>query len=277
MKYINQATLKQTIRVRPDNSFKGTYGHITLVGGNANFGGAIIMATMAAVYSGAGLVTTLTDPANKTSIHAQLPEAMVADYHNVDTLTSSVQGADVIVIGCGLGTDAEALAVLKTVFKTVTPEQLLIIDGSAITMVATEHLSLPDARIILTPHQIEWQRLSGIKLADQSDVARNQTVRDQLNAIVVLKSHRTQVYTKDDVYENTAGTPAQATGGMGDTLAGMVGGFVAQFANKENAVAAAVYAHSAIADQLAQNQYVVLPHQIIHHIPQFMKQNEADK
>ncbi|MBW1605746.1 NAD(P)H-hydrate dehydratase [Lactobacillus sp. Sy-1] len=275
MKKIDQAIVRETIRIRPDDSFKGTYGHITLVGGNASFGGAIIMATMAAVYSGAGLVTTLTDPVNRNSIHAQLPEAMVADYHDQAVLKNSIAGADVVVIGCGLGTDADALAILKDVFANVTPNQFLVIDGSAITMVATHHLKLPAANIIFTPHQVEWQRLSGIDLAAQKDVVKNQAVRDRLNATVVLKSHRTQVYTANEVYENTVGTPAQATGGMGDTLAGMVGGFVAQFKNKDHAVVAAVYAHSAIADQLAQNQYVVLPHQIIHHIPQFMKQNEA--
>ncbi|WP_373695348.1 NAD(P)H-hydrate dehydratase [Nicoliella lavandulae] len=275
MKYITEATAKQTIRIRPTDSFKGTYGHITLVGGSQNFGGAIIMATMAAVYSGAGLVTTLTDPVNRTSLHAQLPEAMVADYHDEAMLKSSVSGADVIVIGCGLGTDDDALNILKTVLDTVQPDQKIIIDGSAITLIATHHLSLPKAHLIFTPHQMEWKRLSGISLPDQADVDKNKAVRDQLNATVVLKSSHTQVYTANDVFENTTGTPAQATGGMGDTLAGMIGGFVAQFSNVDLAVASAVYAHSAIADELAQHQYVVLPHQIIHHIPEFMKANEA--
>ncbi|MHA8137948.1 NAD(P)H-hydrate dehydratase [Lactobacillaceae bacterium Scapto_B20] len=275
MKYITKDILNQTIRIRPDNSFKGTYGHITLIGGSPNFGGAIIMATMAAVYSGAGLVTTLTDPANRTSLHAQLPEAMVADYNDETTLINSVKGADVIVIGCGLGTDDNALQILKCVLQTVTPHQTVVVDGSAITLIANENLSLPEAHLIFTPHQMEWQRLSGIKLQAQNDVTKNQAARDQLHATVVLKSHHTQIYTEDEVYENTVGTPAQATGGMGDTLAGMIGGFTAQFVNKNNATIAAVFAHSAIADQLAEQQYVVLPHQIIHHIPQFMKQNEG--
>lgn len=61
---------------------------------------------------------------------------------------------------------------------------------------------------------------------------------------------------------------------MGDTLAGMVTGFVSQFENTTDAVLSAVYAHSAIADKLAEKQYVVLPTQIIEHIPEFMKENE---
>ena len=58
---------------------------------------------------------------------------------------------------------------------------------------------------------------------------------------------------------------------MGDNLAGMIGGFTAQFENQQNAVLAAVYTHSAIAEELAQSQYVVLPHQISQALPSFMK------
>ena len=56
--------------------------------------------------------------------------------------------------------------------------------------------------------------------------------------------------------------------------AGMIGGFCAQFNNQTNATLAAVYAHSAIADELGQQQYVVLPHQISQKLPNFMKQYE---
>lgn len=73
----------------------------------------------------------------------------------------------------------------------------------------------------------------------------------------------------------TIGTPAQAVGGMGDTLAGMVGGFTAEFhQDVTNAVLAAVYAHSAIAEKIAENQYIVLPHQISRALPTFMKKME---
>ena len=53
-----------------------------------------------------------------------------------------------------------------------------------------------------------------------------------------------------------------ATGGMGDTLAGMITGFLAQFPQNDQTIAAAVYLHSFIGDQLAKEQYIVLPTQI---------------
>ncbi|PWG01085.1 NAD(P)H-hydrate dehydratase [Levilactobacillus bambusae] len=271
---IRENILLHTIRKRPADSFKGTYGHVTLIGGNVNYGGAIIMASSAAVYSGAGLVSTLTDPVNRSSLHSWCPEAMFADFHDQTEVVRLTESADVVVLGPGLGTDALAQQIVQTVFTTVKPRQVLVVDGSAITLVAQQKLQFPDAEIILTPHQMEWQRLSGISIPDQTESA-NQAAVSRLKATVVLKSHRTEVYTSTGVYQNTTGTPAQATGGMGDTLAGIVGGFVAQFSNHSNAVLAAVYTHSAIADQLAENQYVVLPHQIIQNLPAFMKVHEA--
>ena len=268
---ITETILRQTIQPRPENSHKGTYGRLTLVGGNAQFGGAIIMATTAGIYSGAGLTTTLTDPVNITALHARMPEAMVTDFHDETTLTELISSANSIVVGPGLGSDEAGLTALRRVFATVQPQQSLTIDGSAIDLVAKHDLSLPNAKLVFTPHEMEWQRLSGITIKDQTPDNNQQAVA-KLGGIVVLKKHHTQVYAGHQIFENPGGTPAMATGGMGDTLAGMVGGFTAQFADQLNAVLSAVYIHSQIADDLAHNAYVVLPTQISKEIPWYMKQ-----
>lgn len=275
MKKLTDQILFDVIKPRPNDSFKGTYGKVTLVGGNRNFGGAIIMASTAAVCSGSGLVTTATDPSNSGALHSQLPEAMFADFNNADQLASLVEPATTVVVGPGLGDDQTSLAILKNVFEHTNEKQNVVIDGSAITLMAREDLAQPKGNIIYTPHQMEWQRLSGIKIADQSE-ERNREAQAKLNATVVLKKHHTEIYTNDDVYQLTIGTPAQAVGGMGDTLAGMVGGFTAEFSKTPlKAVLAAVYAHSAVAEQIAKNQYIVLPHQISRSLPSFMKKMES--
>ncbi len=275
MKKLTDQILFDVIKPRPNDSFKGTYGKVTLVGGNRNFGGAIIMASTAAVCSGAGLVTTATDPSNSGALHSQLPEAMFADFNNADQLASLVEPATTVVVGPGLGDDQTSLAILKNVFDHTNEKQNVIIDGSAITLMAREDLAQPKGNITYTPHQMEWQRLSGIKIAEQSE-ERNREAQAKLNATVVLKKHHTEIYTNDDVYQLTIGTPAQAVGGMGDTLAGMVGGFTAEFSKTPlKAVLAAVYAHSAVAEQIAKNQYIVLPHQVSRSLPSFMKKMEG--
>lgn len=91
------------------------------------------------------------------------------------------------------------------------------------------------------------------------------------NPILVLKKFQTEIYTADQIFQLTIGGPYQATGGMGDTLAGMIAGFAGQFhVSLEQAVLAAVYAHSAIADDLARERYVVVPTQISAEIPKLM-------
>ncbi|MBN2900793.1 MAG: NAD(P)H-hydrate dehydratase, partial [Limosilactobacillus mucosae] len=188
-----------------------------------------------------------------------------------------IVAADTVVVGPGLGDNAQSLHILKNVFEYVHDGQTLVIDGSAITLMARENLKQPACQIsvIYTPHQMEWQRLSGIKIADQS-VENNQKAVQKLNATVVLKKHHTEIYHDDQVFKLPIGSAAQAVGGMGDTLAGMVGSFTAEFKDAGlDAVLAAVYAHSAVADQIAENQYIVLPHQISHALPAFMKKVAA--
>ncbi|WP_373842748.1 NAD(P)H-hydrate dehydratase [Limosilactobacillus sp.] len=277
MEKLTDHILHEVITPRPKHSFKGTFGKVTLVGGNRNFGGAIIMASTAAVCAGAGLVTTCTDQSNSGALHAQLPEAMFADFTNDNQVASLVAGATTVVVGPGLGDDAQSLHILKNVFAHTNAQQNVVIDGSAITLMAREKLAAPAGNIIYTPHEMEWQRLSGIKIADQTE-ERNRAAREKLNAIVVLKKHHTEIYTAKQVYQLTIGTPAQAVGGMGDTLAGMVGGFTAEFHQHSlKAVLAAVYAHSAIAEKIAEDQYIVLPHQISRALPTFMKKMEKAK
>ncbi|WP_220750864.1 NAD(P)H-hydrate dehydratase [Apilactobacillus xinyiensis] len=270
---LDEKILSSVINKRPQNSYKGMFGRVVIIGGNINFAGAIIMATSAAVYSGAGLVTTMTSKANKVALNQSIPEAMYVNYKKINNNINLIKTADVVLIGPGLGTSQTSKNILQQVFKIIGKKQVLIIDGSAITLIANDNLQLPKANIVFTPHQMEWQRLSGLDIKDQN-YSNNKVKQAELKSTIVLKSHRTEIYTNSNCFQNTVGTPAQATGGMGDALAGMIAGFSAQFNQLDLAVAAAVYLHSKIAEELAKERYVVLPHQIIQKIPYYMKKYE---
>lgn len=270
MQKITEETIHSIISTRAEDSYKGTYGKVLVVGGNKDMGGAAILTSSAAVYSGAGLVTVATAPENHAALHARLPEAMVVDYMNFEKLQQQMKEMDVIVIGPGLGVTEEALTILKTVFEHIEEQHYLVIDGSAITLMAQQELAFPKAQTIYTPHLGEWKKMTGLA-PDEQEPDINTKEQQRIGGTIVLKSHRTTVYFSNSTWQNTAGNPAMATGGMGDTLAGMIAGFVAQFKDPEKAVLAAVYLHSKIGDVLAEKQYVVLPSQIIEHIPLIMK------
>lgn len=279
MQTITADILKKVIHQRPQNSFKGTFGKVLIVGGNPNMGGAAIMAGSAAVHAGAGLVTIATARENLTAVHSVIPEAMFVDYEDHAQFVPLIHGVNVIVLGPGLGNDASAVKVIQTVLANVESNQTLIIDGSAITLISQNSdlkKQVPTtATIIYTPHQMEWQRLSGIQIDEQEDVRRNQQAQQALNATVILKKHHSEIYFQNgEVRKLTVGGPAMATGGMGDTLTGILAAFLAQFKDSRNdTIQAAVYTHSKIADELAEEKYVVLPTDIISHLQSFMKRN----
>lgn len=278
MKQITEQTiLNEVIRERSTDSHKGDYGRLLLIGGTYPYGGAIIMAALAAVHSGAGLVTGATDRENIPALHSHLPEAMAFDVKDKDRLEEQIARADVVLVGSGLAENDLGLKVLENVLERVNEQQVLILDGGAISLFSKAALPFSQAQTIFTPHQKEWERLSGLPLSEQSDTANQEAVNHFAHGtIVVQKKHGTTLYQSGaaDCYQLAVGGPYQATGGMGDTLAGMIAGFAGQFSKTSllKRVLAATYLHSAIADQLSQKAYVVLPTDISKEIPKWMKE-----
>lgn len=269
---LSEAILTKVITKRPAISHKGTFGRVVLIGGNQQYGGAIIMSAEACIKSGAGLTTVITAEKNHSALHARLPEAMVVGFSEEELITSVLEKADVILIGPGLGLEQEALALLKKVLQMQQMRQWLVIDGSAITLFSEHNLSLTiPEQTVFTPHLAEWERLSGLNFAEQTE-ENNRIQQALLGAKIVLKSHRTTIYDEAVIcYQNTRGNPGMATGGTGDTLAGIITGFLAQFEKNIETIAAAVYLHSLIGDELAEQNYVVLPTSISDALPRYMK------
>lgn len=276
MKEIDQALLKKVIIERPRSSHKGDYGRLLLIGGTYPYGGAIIMAAIAAVHSGAGLVTVATDQENIPALHSQLPEAMAFSVTDQELLTEQISKAGVILLGPGLKDNDLGTHLVQLVFDRVQPHQVLILDGGAISLYTRLALPLPQAQLVFTPHQKEWEAMSGLAIADQGEEATRQSLSQLPPAsILVQKGPQTKIWEQEqtDYYQLSVGGPYQATGGMGDTLAGMIAGFAGQFpqVGLYERVTIATYLHSAIAEDLSKDAYVVLPTSISKEIPKWMK------
>lgn len=276
MKVINQTLLEKVIIERSRSSHKGDYGRLLLLGGTYPYGGAIIMAALAAVKSGAGLVTVGTDRENIPALHSHLPELMAFSLQDQQLLKEQLEKAEVVLLGPGLRDDASGENLVKQVFVNLSQNQILIVDGGALTILARTSLSFPSSQLILTPHQKEWEKLSGITIEKQKeDATANVLTSFPQGTILVEKGPATRIWEvgQSDYYQLQVGGPYQATGGMGDTLAGMIAGFVGQFrqASLYERVAVATHLHSAIAQELSQENYVVLPTEISRYLPKIMK------
>ena len=275
MKVIDQALLEKVIIERSRTSHKGDYGRLLFLGGTYPYGGAIIMAALAAVKSGAGLVTVGTDRENIPALHSHLPEAMSFSLQDQQLLKEQLEKAEVVLLGPGLR-DAFGEDLVKQVFAGLRQNQILIVDGGALTILARTSLSFSSSQLILTPHQKEWEKLSGITIEKQKEDATASALTSfPQGTILVEKGSATRIWQagQSDYYQLQVGGPYQATGGMGDTLAGMIAGFAGQFkqASLYERVAVATHLHSAIAQELAQEQYVVLPTEISNCLPKVMK------
>ncbi|HEV0169627.1 TPA: NAD(P)H-hydrate dehydratase [Streptococcus pneumoniae] len=276
MKVINQTLLEKVIIERSRSSHKGDYGRLLLLGGTYPYGGAIIMAALAAVKSGAGLVTVGTDRENIPALHSHLPEPMAFSLQDQQLLKEQLEKAEVILLGPGLGDNAFGEDLVKQVFAGLKQNQILIVDGGALTILARTSLSFPSSQLILTPHQKEWEKLSGITIEKQKEDATASVLTSfPQGTILVEKGPATRIWEvgQSDYYQLQVGGPYQATGGMGDTLAGMIAGFVGQFrqASLYERVAVATHLHSTIAQELSQENYVVLPTEISRYLPKIMK------
>ena len=272
---VDQTLLQQVIVSRQSDSYKGDYGRLLLIGGTYPYGGAIMMSALAAVESGAGLVTVATDLENIPALHSQLPEAMAFAVTDQELLVEQIAKAGVILLGPGLKDNDLGTHLVQLVFERVQPHQVLILDGGAISLYTRLALPLPQAHLIFTPHQKEWEAMSGLAIADQGEEATSRSLSQFPPAsILVQKGPQTKIWPQGqaDYYQLTVGGPYQATGGMGDTLAGMIAGFAGQFpqVGLYERVVVASHLHSAIADDLSKDAYVVLPTAISKEIPKWM-------
>ena len=276
MKAIDQTLLEKVIVERSRHSHKGDYGRLLLLGGTYPYGGAIIMSAIAAVKSGAGLVTVGTDKENIPALHSHLPEAMAFSLKEQQLLKEQLEKAEVVLLGPGLREDAFGEELVKLVFDSLRKDQILIVDGGALGILAKGHLPFPSSQLILTPHQKEWERLSGIALGHQNTETTARALSSfPQGTILVEKGPATLIWQagKPEYYQLEVGGPYQATGGMGDTLAGMIAGFAGQFphVNLYERVVVATHLHSAIAQELSQEHYLVLPTEISKTLPKKMK------
>ena len=273
---VDQTLLQQVIVSRQSDSYKGDYGRLLLIGGTYPYGGAIMMSALAAVESGAGLVTVATDQENIPALHSQLPEAMAFAVTDQELLAEQIAKAGVILLGTGLKDNDLGTHLVELVFDRAQSHQVLILDGGAISIYTRLALPLPQAQLVFTPHQKEWEAMSGLAIGEQGE-DRTQMAVGKLpeGSILVQKGPQTKIWQQGqpDYYQLTVGGPYQATGGMGDTLAGMIAGFAGQFpqVGLYERVVVATHLHSAISEDLSEEVYVVLPTAISKEIPKWMK------
>lgn len=262
-------------RYSPD-SFKNTHGHALVIAGSRGYIGAAVLSGNAAIRAGAGLVTIATPASAQSSVAASvMPEVITTALAETDRGAVSDEAVDhvmrlaakatVIAIGPGLSAEDERTRrfVYLVVKQRTTP---VVIDADALNCLSPWPADLQGsekAPLILTPHPGEMLRLLGTTdkslLDDRVSLAREFATEHKV--ILVLKGSRSLIAAPDDrVFVNPTGNAGLGTAGAGDTLTGIIAGFLAQaFATLQEAAdalsttAAALYV-GGLAGDLAARQ-----------------------
>jgi NAD(P)H-hydrate epimerase len=272
---LDHCEIAHCVQERRTATHKGTYGHLFILAGSEGKTGAALLAGKGALHSGCGLVT-LGVPAELNPIfEISLPEAMTVPLPNsstffcaadYDLICEQLVGRGALVIGPGMGTDPETGLLVRRLYRKL--KLPMIIDADALNLLAAEPevLRKSGGVRILTPHPGEMSRLTGKTVADiQKDrlatagrLAKDlmhDKMHDEHEIIVVLKGAGTVLSSsKGNWAINSSGNHGMATGGMGDVLAGLIGGLIVQGYTPWDAAAIGVYQHGLAADLLAEHQ-----------------------
>lgn len=252
------------------DAHKGDAGRVAILAGSRGMSGAAVLCGLGALRGGAGLARVLAPAGAQAVIAAAEPCLMTlalpedadgrTDASAEALLRESLNAADAVVVGPGLGRSAALDALLADVIRRTTAP--LLIDADALNSLASTTLEPLLARAamtsVLTPHPGEMARLQPGRSAEalRSDaVARVESAASlarSARAVVALKGRGTIVTDGERFFINPSGNAGMAAGGMGDVLAGLIAALIGQGMSPFDAACRGVWLHGAAADRAAQ-------------------------
>ena len=250
---------------RPIDAHKGRHGHLLVVAGSIGKTGAAVLACRGALRAGTGLVTCAVPVSQQPVVAAHLAEAMTEPIAETAAQTLSAKALDrilelaarmdAVAVGPGVGREPETQGALRELVRTA--EQPMVVDADALTALVGHLALVREARAprLLTPHPGEAARLLDTTVAAvQADrLGSTRALAEATGAVVALKGARTVVAAPSgETTLNPTGNPGLATGGTGDVLTGIAGGFLAQGLAALPALQAAVYLHGLAGDLAAR-------------------------
>ncbi|MCA9038713.1 MAG: NAD(P)H-hydrate dehydratase [Planctomycetaceae bacterium] len=249
---------------RPSASHKGTFGRTLLIGGSRGMGGAISLAGMGALRSGAGLVYLVIPKGiadivaghNPSYLTLPLPED---ESGRIDSITyadlkSQLENKDALGLGPGVGQSEH----LKQLFHDILlyEEKPIVVDADGLNLLAGMLDVLHDGPVprVLTPHPGEFERLANLPLKTIVDHRQQVAAEfaDNYDLTLVLKGEKTIVTDGHRMYVNNSGNSGLATGGTGDVLTGLITGLLGQGMRAFEAAQLGVYLHGLAGDLAAQ-------------------------
>jgi hydroxyethylthiazole kinase-like uncharacterized protein yjeF len=222
------------------DSDKDVRGRVLVVGGGGEVPGAVLLAGVAALRTGAGKLQLAAGAAWATALAMAVPEARVVTVPSTEAgdlkpeaaaiLAELIGRCDAVVVGPGMLDESMACELTARLLRGAG-ETAFVLDAAAMTALRPAVARRAGGRLVLTPHAGEMAALSGRSkdevLADPLGAAREMAA--SLQAVIVMKGADTRIVTPSGLaWIHCDGPLGLATGGSGDVLAGVIGGLLAR-------------------------------------------------
>lgn len=257
---ITQRWVAAHLPPRPERAHKGDFGRLLVVAGSIDYPGAALLAALGAMRAGVGLARVAAADSVVARLAGAIPELtwMTLDEEAPGLIApggwrrvaTEAADHDAVVIGPGLGRQPATQRRTRQLIAGL--EMPLVVDADGLNALADGARWWQGIRgsLVLTPHPGEFARLTAADAPDgDDDDARGQAAADaalRWDQVVVLKGAHTVIADPggESLRSNVA-TPALATAGSGDVLAGVIGAFLAGGASPFEAAACGVAVHGA--------------------------------
>ena len=275
-KYTSLEWAKRTLPKRKADANKGSYGRLFAYVGSSAYHGAAHLSIEAALRGGVGYTEAAVSGELRKTLLLKFPELIFKDFDeasrlspsDMERLVTEQRRATATLVGCGSGKSAE----LFTVVSMLLSEDggALVLDADALNSMADNReaaLSLlknAKRRVVLTPHPLEFSRISGLDVSyiNENRESTAAAFAMEYNCILLLKGKNTVITDGREVYVNTSGSSALAKAGSGDALAGLLSALLAtSVVSALELSALAAYVHGKAGDNLSKklSEYGVTP------------------
>lgn len=264
-------------------SHKGTYGHTVVFSGHK--AGASVIAATASVHFGSGLTTLLQTEYSNLEQFKISPQLMISS--EIPRKTTA------LVFGPGFDSEIITQNVFSSIYKWFSEAKNPAIVLDAGVFGCTNFFdflkilcSVENARIVLTPHLLEYNRLLcglkqflknedfpfleeefSVQTLSENPMKKIETAKFFMtmfpNVAIIIKSANTFIASENKIFVCTEGAQSLAKGGSGDVLAGMVGALLSQGYNAKDAAVTAVLEHAAVSQKAGAQSYNLTPEKII--------------
>ena len=266
MNILKKEDIKNIFPKRDENSNKGDFGYVGIMGGSIEYSGAVKLAnlSLASLTSGAGVARVIVPKTIADGILPYLLEQTLATIPDIDghmifdkeKIDKSLEKLKALAIGMGWGEGKDNKKILTYILENYEIPVIIDADGlNTLAKMDKEILNKTKCKVILTPHLKEFQRISGYDLEEikkrPEELALEFTKK--YNVILLLKGHKTIVTNGKEGYIVEKGCPGMATAGSGDVLSGILVGTLGYNRPCVLSVAAGAYL-AGLAGEIAENK-----------------------